>query len=259
MGDFDAFVGDGFDPSLLVEASLLREMLDGRWATFFVAAEAVVFEAGTGSLDFPFVVVVVVRGVPRAFDGDSGGNGTVVVVSAFLVTRWGDCSNDEPFRIFPSSGVSPSPSFAAFAVPPPSAPALSVLFPWAPIANPSPSLAVLLVGGDEVTLLSNNPLSPLPIEDPVNVLSSGLPASSAETPVLNLPGLSSAPFTFLNPIIGPPCPLRSTATKLARTFERGRPDPECSDPMGERPREGGDVALLLLLFSNLASRPRTPP
>lgn len=116
------------------------------------------------------------------------------------------------------------------------------------------------MGGDGVKVLSNSPLSPLPIEEPVNVLSIGLPVSSAETPVLNRLGLwlSSAPFTFFNPSSGPPCPLRSTATKLARTLERGRPVTEVSDPTGDRPREGGEVAEVLLLFSNFASRLRTP-
>lgn len=53
--------------------------------------------------------------------------------------------------------------------------------------------------------------------------------------------------------------LRSTATKLARTLDSGRAADEWSDPAGERPRDGGDVDMLLtLLFSNFARRPRTP-
>lgn len=62
-------------------------------------------------------------------------------------------------------------------------------------------------------------------------------------------------------LVGMPC---STETKLERTFERGRSPLEAGDrwPL-ERPRSGevesglvGEV-LLLLLFSNMASRLRT--
>lgn len=249
-GELDALVGDGFEPGLL--ASLLMEMLDGRWVTFFVATGAADLDVGAGSLDFPLVLAV--RGVSRVLVGEpSGTDGAALVASVFLVTLWGDFSNDDPFRIVPSSGVSVSVNL------PTGGASASIAGFWVSVASASPVRADILVGGDEVKFLSKRLLSPLPIEEPVNVLSSGLPTSSAETPVLNLPGLSSAPFTFLNPSIGPDCPLRSTATKLARTLERGRPDPDCSDPAGDRPREGGEVAeLLLLLFSNLASRLRTP-
>lgn len=104
VGDLEAFVGDGFEPSLLEDASLFKEMLDGRWATFLVAG-AVCLNAGGGSLGFPLVLVAC--GVPRGFVGEpSGADGAALALSVFLVTRWGECSNDEPFRIFPSSGVS---------------------------------------------------------------------------------------------------------------------------------------------------------
>lgn len=48
----------------------------------------------------------------------------------------------------------------------------------------------------------------------------------------------------------------STAMKLARTFDNGRPEPELSEFTGDRPRDGGEVALFWLL-SNLARRLRT--
>lgn len=54
----------------------------------------------------------------------------------------------------------------------------------------------------------------------------------------------------------------STATKLARTLESGLAELDLSDPTGDLPRDGGEGVLLLLfwllLFSNLASRLRTP-
>jgi hypothetical protein len=54
------------------------------------------------------------------------------------------------------------------------------------------------------------------------------------------------------------CPLFSTETKLARTFESGLTEPVSSAAVGDRPRDGGDVEFWLL-FSNFANRLRTPP
>lgn len=45
--------------------------------------------------------------------------------------------------------------------------------------------------------------------------------------------------------------------KLARTLDKGLAVAECSEPAGDRPREGGEV-VLFWLFSNLARRLRTP-
>lgn len=72
-------------------------------------------------------------------------------------------------------------------------------------------------------------------------------------------GLSLRLLALLNPATAPDWVAPSTAMKLARTFDRGL-EPECSEPTGDRPREGGDVVfwLLLLLFSNLASKLLTP-
>jgi len=74
----------------------------------------------------------------------------------------------------------------------------------------------------------------------------------------------------------PICPLRSTVTKLVRTFESGRGDVPVlvppkflaaassttknyspTDPAGERPLSGGLDAVSL--FSNIARKLRTPP
>lgn len=92
-------------------------------------------------------------------------------------------------------------------------------------------------------------------------LSIGLPISSV-TLRGGAPKDSPASPTLLRPSIGEPeVPgmLRSTATKLARTLDSGLPAAEWSDPAGERPRDGGEVDMLLtLLFSNFAKRPRTP-
>lgn len=55
--------------------------------------------------------------------------------------------------------------------------------------------------------------------------------------------------------------MRSTATKFARTLERGRSVFEALESAGDRPLDGGDVLefALLLGFSNIARRFLTPP
>jgi hypothetical protein len=72
-----------------------------------------------------------------------------------------------------------------------------------------------------------------------------------------MPGLSLRPLVFLNgdPGLDPMAP--STVTKLARTLDSGLVEPGVSEPTGDRPRDGGEV-IGLWLFSNLASRLRTP-
>jgi hypothetical protein len=72
----------------------------------------------------------------------------------------------------------------------------------------------------------------------------------------------SSPGLFLSHscAVGLDWVVRSTATKLARTLDRGRGFPEGSKE-GDRPRDGGEVVLALFvlaaLFSNLANRLRT--
>jgi hypothetical protein len=78
-----------------------------------------------------------------------------------------------------------------------------------------------------------------------------------------LESLSSATLLFSKEDVSLSFDLRnppfSTETKLARTLESGLTEPGVSEPPGERPREGGEVLLFWLLFSNLARRLRTPP
>lgn len=71
--------------------------------------------------------------------------------------------------------------------------------------------------------------------------------------VLFTAGLPLRLLSFLSIESGLSWAALSTATKLARTLERGLPEPGGSDPTGDRPRDGGDVAFWLL-FSNLAFR-----
>lgn len=79
------------------------------------------------------------------------------------------------------------------------------------------------------------------------------PAFKSSDAVLLSAGLSLRPLSFLSIESGLSWAALSTATKLARTLERGLPEPGVSDPTGDRPRDGGDVALWLL-FSNFAFR-----
>lgn len=81
------------------------------------------------------------------------------------------------------------------------------------------------------------------------------PPNSCMTAGFVLMGESPESVLLIHPNGDPALPLPSTGMKLARTLERGRTVPEPSAPTGDRPREGGEVAML---FSNLASRLRTP-
>ena len=68
-------------------------------------------------------------------------------------------------------------------------------------------------------------------------------------------------LAFLKPHCCPDVnsPGRSTATKLALTLLTGLLFPELTEPLGDRPRLGGDVDWSAPLFSNIARRFRTPP
>lgn len=66
--------------------------------------------------------------------------------------------------------------------------------------------------------------------------------------------MSPSRLLLIFPSEGAICPLRSTATKLVRTFDNGR-EPVLSDPAGDRPREGGETRWLF--SSNFPSRSRT--
>lgn len=85
----------------------------------------------------------------------------------------------------------------------------------------------------------------------------GVPVAAALSSSSDLVGLSSS-LAFRSPTTVPDWPTFSTAMKLARTLDSGLTGPEPSDPVGERPRDGGEETLFWLLLSNLASKLRTP-
>lgn len=237
-----------------LEASLPVVMLFGR-AVFFTVIVACFF--GT-VVSFGFLSTL-------------GSDATVSSFGAVEpeATRFlpGDSSKGEPFRISPS--LDSSPFSAAGLV---TGESSAFAFAFAVASNFAARLFLISAndddGGDKVGTRSRAGLSTLLVGDTAADLLIGLPNPST----FGLSEELETSLAILNPhsCCGPPPgttpgeETRSTATKLARTFDTGRSNAAPFVPMGERPREGGEVEvvavvvlLLLPLFSNLASRFRT--